>query len=31
MIRLPRAERGGWDADWHGLLATLSLAPPPSL
>jgi DNA-binding transcriptional LysR family regulator len=31
MIRLPRADAGGWDDDWRRLAATLDLAPPPSL
>jgi len=31
MIRLPRADGGGWDDDWRRLADTLSLAPPPAL
>lgn len=31
MIRLPRADGGGWDDDWQRLADTVSLAPPPSL
>jgi len=31
MIRLPRADGGGWDDDWRRLADTLSLAPPPPL
>jgi len=31
MIRLPRADGGGWDDDWQRLADTLCLAPSPPL